>query len=83
MSGATLLHLDVGERSCLLSGATGQLIFGALNAVAVPFRGDIPDGPDMHISALEAGDLAIGQPRDELAIELSVARAASTWHASG
>jgi ABC-type bacteriocin/lantibiotic exporter with double-glycine peptidase domain len=47
-----------------------------LNAAAVPFRDDVPDGPGLHLAALEAGDVALGLSHG-LSIELSARNAAA------
>ena len=49
-----------------------NIVSGGVNAAAVPFRDDLPDGPGLHLATLAHGDLALGLVTGDLAIELSV-----------
>ena len=71
MSGAATTCLNTGERLRLPAGAVAHLVSGTVNASAVPFRGDMPDGPGLHVATLQARDLVLGLPHDGLAIEFS------------
>ncbi len=69
---AELRHLEPGQRFRVAPEQFVSIISGGVNAAAVPFRDDLPDGPGLHLATLSPGDLAFGLVTPELTIELSV-----------
>jgi ABC-type bacteriocin/lantibiotic exporter with double-glycine peptidase domain len=67
-----LRHLEPGQRFRVAPEQIVNIVSGAVNAAAVPFRDDLPDGPGRHLATLAQGDLALGLVATDLAIELSV-----------
>jgi ABC-type bacteriocin/lantibiotic exporter with double-glycine peptidase domain len=69
---AALRHLEPGQRLRVAPEQIVNIVSGGVNAAAVLFQGNLPDGPGLHLATLGPGDLALGLPTDGLTIELSV-----------
>ena len=57
---STLHHLEPGQRLRVPPEQIVNIVSGGVNAAAVPFRDDLPDGPGLHLATLAHGDLALG-----------------------
>ncbi len=68
----TLRHLDPGQRLRVAPEQIVTIVSGGVNAAAVPFQNELPDGPGLHLVTLGRGDLALGLTTAGLMIELSV-----------
>jgi ATP-binding cassette subfamily C protein len=67
-----LRNLEPGQRLRVAAEQIVNIVSGGVNAAAVPFQDDLPDGPGLHLATLAPGDLAFGLATAGLTIELSV-----------